>query len=460
MSIREGRFEEGLDPRIARLGESISYDHRLFAEDIEGSRAHASMLHKIGLLEKSELQQILDGLETIEQDIAKGNFSFDPDLEDIHMNVESALKHRIGEVAGKLHTGRSRNDQVATDERLYLRKSGNALIKQIEDLIRSLLHRAETETETLMPAYTHLQRGQPTTLGHHLHAYSCMLLRDRDRFRDCIQRSDVLPLGSGACVGSGLPLDREFVREQLGFSSLSSNSLDAVSDRDHLLEFLSSASILAVHLSRLSEELVLWSSAEFGFVILPDSISTGSSMMPQKKNPDGAELIRGKTGRIFGHLISLLTVMKGLPLAYDRDMQEDKEGLFDTVDTLNLCLDGMTAMIESIEFDRNRLAQAACDPASATTATDLADYLVRNGQPFREAHRAAGALVREAQKSGRALWDFSLEELVSLLGVDADPSIHESLDPKRSITRKDLPGATAPDQVRKAIARSRKLLEN
>ncbi|MBI4612302.1 MAG: argininosuccinate lyase [Planctomycetes bacterium] len=443
MSIREGRFDEDLDPAILALSQSISFDRRLGGDDVEGSLAHAEMLHVADLLSAAEWEAIRRGLEEIREELERGTFPFDERAEDIHMNVEKRLAEKIGAAAGKLHTARSRNDQVALDLRLFVRRATREVKDGIRALAAALIEKAERHAELVLPAYTHLQRAQPVLLAHHLLAHVEMLLRDLGRFADAADRADECPLGSGACTGTGLPIDREFVRRKLGFARLTANSLDAVADRDFVLEFEAAAAILAVHLSRLAEEIVLWSTAEFGFVRLPDSVATGSSMMPQKKNPDGAELVRGKSGRIVGHLVGLLTVMKGLPLSYNRDLQEDKEGLFDTFDTLALSLAAIRSTVEAMEPDAARMRAAALDPASMTTATDLAESMVARGVPFREAHRQVGALVRRALGEGKSL------------GEVAGPDAPAAGDVDAGIARKDLPGGTAPSRVRAAIAAAR-----
>ena len=453
-NIRDGRFEEPLDPALLALSESISFDRELWREDLEGSRAHARMLRAIGVLDEAEAEAILRGLDEVEGEFAAGTFPFDPSAEDVHMNVEKRLGQKIGAAAGKLHTARSRNDQVATELRLYVRRAGDVVRRRIRALVRALLDAAEKYAEVVLPAYTHLQRGQPTLLAHHLLAHVEMLLRDHGRFADARARADECPLGSGACTGSGIGIDRERVARELGFARPTANSLDAVADRDFVVEFHAAGAILAVHLSRMAEEFVLWSTREFGFLRLSDAVATGSSMMPQKKNPDGAELVRGKTGRIVGNLVGILTVLKGLPLSYNRDLQEDKEGLFDTVRQLRLALDAMRVLYERLDPDAGRMRAAVLDPASMIGATDLAEYLVRGGLPFREAHRQVGALTRKALEDGIALPDLPLEE-IRRLAPTAGPDVAEALDPIAALARKDLPGGTAPRRVREALDSAR-----
>ncbi|MBC7106438.1 MAG: argininosuccinate lyase [Firmicutes bacterium] len=447
-----GRFEKETDPLVDRFQASLPFDRRLFRHDIRGSRAHALMLARVGLLTEDEAAAIVEGLAAVEEDIAAGRAEDHPEDEDIHTQIERLLYAKVGPLAGKLHTGRSRNDQVATALRLYLKEEMAAVADLLRALIGTLLDLAEEHAATVMPGYTHLQRAQPVTLGHHLVAYACMFRRDLDRLADCYRRTDVLPLGSGALAGTTLPLDREFVARELGFGAVSPNSLDAVADRDFCVEFLGAAALIMVHLSRLSEEIVLWSTAEFGFVEPDDAFATGSSMMPQKKNPDVAELIRAKTGRVCGDLQALLMVLKGLPLAYNRDLQEDKEALFDALDTVKACLAVCRPMLATMRVRTGRLSEAAGDPW--LLATDLADYLVGKGLPFREAHRVVGELVRFCLERGRDPGGLSLEEyrrFSPLFGGD----VYRVWDARSSVEARRLTGGPAPERVRAEIARLR-----
>jgi argininosuccinate lyase len=447
-----GRFRESTDARVEFFTESVSFDRRLWRQDVAASLAHARMLAKIGVLSAAEAAAIVEGLTAIEREIEAGRFAWKAELEDVHMNIEHALTERIGDAGKKLHTGRSRNDQVATDLRLYVRAAIDELCGLIETASAALLDAAEREADTVMPGFTHLQIAQPVTLGHHLLAWREMLLRDAARLRDARRRVNVLPLGSAALAGTVYPLDREFVAEQLGFAALCENSLDAVSDRDFAVEFCAACALLMVHLSRMSEELILWASPLFGFVRLPDRFCTGSSIMPQKKNPDVPELVRGKTGRAIGALNALLILLKGQPLAYNRDNQEDKPPLFDAHDTAAACLRVYAALVPQLEFDRPRLREAAAQGYS--TATDFADYLVRKGLPFRDAHHAVGQAVAYAAERGRPLEALGLEELRRFAPlVEADVYDHIRLE--ASLAARKTHGGTAPERVRQAIARAR-----
>jgi len=394
----KGRFSKTTADLLQQYGESVSYDWRLYPHDIAGSIAHARAQLNAGLLTQDEFEQIENGLRQIEAEITKGTFEFSIELEDIHMNIESALTERIGAAGAKLHTARSRNDQVATDTRLYCRASIDILRELISDLQRSLVNQAETHAQTIVPGYTHLQRGQPVTIGHHLLAYVEMLARDKERLSDARKRVNQCPLGSGALAGSTINLDRAAIAQELGFESITHNSMDAISDRDYIAELLFSFSLIGAHLSRLSEDLILWCSSEFGFITLSDAHTTGSSLMPQKKNPDICELTRGKTGRLYGNLMSILTALKGLPLTYNRDLQEDKEPLFDSIDTLTLALKINTEMIEAMEINTQECLNAASDPL--LLATDLADWLVKNGVAFRSAHELVGKAVAASLREG------------------------------------------------------------
>ncbi len=390
--IRKGRFERGMDPAFASFNASISFDKRLYKEDIQGTIAHVTMLAAQGIITPDEGRIIQDGLRQVLGDIEKGRFEFRDDLEDIHINIEEALRAKIGDLAGKAHTARSRNDQVALDLRMYIRNQSRLIMRDLMAVAERLIAKSETSLDLIMPGYTHLQRAQPVRLAHHLMAYFQMIRRDWERFRDAMVRTDEMPLGSAALAGTTFPIDRNMVAESLNFSRVTSNSMDSVADRDFAAEFLFNSCMVMMHLSRLAEELILWSSSEFGFCSLPDAFCSGSSIMPQKKNPDACELIRGKTGRVYGDLIALLTVLKALPLTYNKDLQEDKEPVFDAIDTVHGSLTIMSELIAGIEFDSDRMLNAASDPQMA--ATDLADQLVQEGVPFREAHTRVGAMIR------------------------------------------------------------------
>ncbi|MFO1164840.1 MAG: argininosuccinate lyase [Paracoccus sp. (in: a-proteobacteria)] len=446
-----GRFAAGPDAIMEAINASIGFDQRLYAQDIRGSRAHAAMLAAQGIISDSDAKAIGEGLLTVLSEIEKGDFPFSTALEDIHMNVESRLKEVIGEPAGRLHTARSRNDQVATDFRLWVRDQCDAAISGLDALIRAALAQAEAGADWVMPGFTHLQTAQPVTWGHHMMAYVEMFGRDLSRFQDARKRMNESPPGAAALAGTGFPIDRHATAQALGFDRPMANSLDAVSDRDFALEYLSSAAICAVHLSRLAEELVIWSSAQFRFVTMSDRFSTGSSIMPQKKNPDAAELIRAKIGRILGAAVALFVVMKGLPLAYSKDMQEDKEQVFDASDNLMLALAAMTGMLSDLVANRDRLEAAA--GAGFSTATDLADWLVREaGLPFRDAHHATGALVAMAEKRGVDLPDLTLDEMRSVNpAITGD--VYKVLGVHNSVASRTSYGGTAPAQVRAQIAR-------
>ena len=446
-----GRFSSRPDALMQAINVSIDVDRRLWRQDLAGSRAHCRMLVAQGIIDAASGEAILGGLDQIEAEIEAGAFPFRAEYEDIHMNVEARLAELIGEASGRLHTARSRNDQVATDFRLWVRDACDRTLGQIEGLQRALLGQAEAEADTLMPGFTHLQPAQPVTFGHHLMAYVEMLGRDAGRFADARARMNECPLGSAALAGSPFPVDREATASALGFERPMANSLDGVSDRDFALEALSAASICAGHLSRLAEEIVVWMTPQFGFVKLSDAFTTGSSIMPQKRNPDAAELVRAKTGRITGSLVALTTVMKGLPLAYSKDMQEDKPPVFEAFDALEVALAAMIGMVADLRADRARMAAAA--GAGFSTATDLADWLVRElGLPFRKAHHVTGAAVKRAEALGVGLADLPLEELTALEpGVHA--GVYEVLTPQASAASRTSYGGTAPDQVRAQIAR-------
>ncbi len=453
--MRHGRFEESMSTLLRDYGESISFDWRLYRQDIRGSIAHARALMNAGFLTREEFSSIESGLAAIGEEINAGTFAFSKDLEDIHMNIEKELTRRIGDAGAKLHTARSRNDQVATDFRLYLRDEIAALRENIRTLQRALIGLAADNEEVLMPGYTHLQRGQPIPLAHHLLAYVEMLERDHGRLVDTAARMDELPLGSGALAGSTLVLDREAMASELGFSRVTQNSLDGVSDRDFALELLSALAIVGMHLSRLSEDVVLWTTAEFGFARLSDRHATGSSLMPQKKNPDIAELTRGKTGRLYGNLFRLLTVLKGLPMTYNRDLQEDKEAVFDSIDTARMALAVTAEMMEALVINREVTTRAAADPA--LLATDLADELVRKNVPFRKAHDLVGKLAAESAKTGVPL-DKLPESLLRELCPDLLPDWAALFDPVRSMKARGATGAPSPQGVAARLAHWRNVL--
>jgi argininosuccinate lyase len=446
-----GRFAAGPDALMQAINASIGFDRRLYAQDIRGSRAHAAMLAAQGIISTSDGEAIREGLLTVLSEIEAGDFPFSAALEDIHMNVEARLKALIGEPAGRLHTGRSRNDQVAVDFRLWVRDQVDAAVAGIEALQQALLAQAEAGADWVMPGFTHLQTAQPVTWGHHMLAYVEMLGRDASRFRDARARMNECPLGAAALAGTSFPIDRQATAAALGFDRPSANSIDAVSDRDFALEFLGAASICAMHLSRFAEELVIWSSAQFRFVTLSDRFSTGSSIMPQKRNPDAAELLRAKIGRILGAMVALYTVMKGLPLAYGKDMQEDKEQVFDAADTLMLALAATTGMVEDMTANREVLRAAAASGFS--TATDLADWLVRAlGLPFRDAHHVTGSLVALAEAKGCDLADLSLDEMRGVHAGITD-GVYSVLGVENSVASRTSYGGTAPSEVRKQVAR-------
>ena len=450
-----GRFTESTDAFVEQFTASVEFDQRMYAQDIVGSQAHARMLAKIGVLTTAECEQITTALSEILQEIEKNQFTWRVDLEDVHMNIESRLVEKIGEPGKKLHTGRSRNDQVATDVRLYLRDQIDLIDAELVRLQQAILNLAEREVETLMPGFTHLQVAQVITVGHHLMAWFEMLCRDRARLADCKKRVNILPLGAAALAGTSFPLDREFVAQQLGFDGISNNSLDAVSDRDFAVEFCAFASLLLMHLSRFSEELVLWASQQFEFIELPDRFCTGSSIMPQKKNPDVPELVRGKSARVFGNLMSMLTLMKSQVLAYNKDNQEDKEPLFDTVDTVMGCVRVYADMVPHIVFNRSKLA-AAVNKGYAT-ATDLADYLVAKGVAFRDAHEIVGKAVRIAIDEDKELPELSLDQFQTL-SPHIDKDVFTVLQTQGSAEAKNVVGGTSPVQVRAQIEAARRSL--
>jgi len=451
-----GRFSESTDAFVEEFTASVKFDQRMYKQDIAGSRAHARMLGNIGVLSEADCKSILKGLDSVEQEIEQGKFQWSLAREDVHMNIEARLIELIGDAGKRLHTGRSRNDQVATDIRLYLREQIDVVLDFIAQLQNGLLDLAEREAETIMPGFTHLQVAQPITFGHHMLAWFEMLQRDASRLHGCRKRLNISPLGAAALAGTSYPIDREFTAKELGFSAPAANSLDAVSDRDFAIEFCADAAILMTHMSRMSEELVLWSSAQFDFINLPDRYCTGSSIMPQKKNPDVPELVRGKTGRVNGNLICLLTLMKSQPLAYNKDNQEDKEPLFDTIDTIQASLRAFADMIPALECNHESMYAAAKQGFS--TATDLADYLVRKGQAFRDAHEVVGKAVALGIKNKKDLSELSLQELQSFSDLISD-DVFDVLTLEGSVAMRNHIGGTAPEQVRKAVTVARGRLE-
>ena len=450
--LSSARFSEATDAFVEEFTASIQFDKRMYRQDIQGSVAHAKMLHKVGILDKQELQDIIDGLEKVQADIEAGKMNWSIKQEDIHMNIEAKLTDLIGITGKKLHTGRSRNDQVATDIRLYLRDEIDAILPEMTRLQQGILLLAEKEADTIMPGFTHLQTAQPVTFGHHMMAWFEMIKRDVERLEDCRKRVNTMPLGSAALAGTTYPIEREYTAELLQFDRISENSLDGVSDRDFAIEFTAFAATFLMHLSRFSEELVLWSSAQFNFIDLPDRFCTGSSIMPQKKNPDVPELVRGKTGRVYGHLMSLLTLMKSQPLAYNKDNQEDKEPLFDTVDTVKGSLRAFADMIPVIIVNRKATYTAAKQGFS--TATDLADYLVNKGLPFRDAHEVVGLAVAHGIQTGQDLSEMPLETLQAFHSSITN-DVFEVLTLEGSVAARDHLGGTAPKQVKAAIKRAK-----
>ncbi len=452
------RFESALHPAIAQFNASIGFDIELIEYDITGSQAHARMLAQTGILSAEEGEQLVAGLEQVRQEYREGKLNPGIEAEDVHFAVERRLTELIGDVGKKLHTARSRNDQVGTDTRLYLRDKIQQIRQQLKAFQATMLHLAEQNVETLIPGYTHLQRAQPLSLAHHLLAYVEMTQRDWERLGDVYQRVDISPLGSGALAGTTFPIDRHYSAKLLGFSKVYANSLDGVSDRDFAIEFLCAASLIMVHLSRLSEEVILWASEEFGFVTLKDSCSTGSSIMPQKKNPDVPELVRGKTGRVFGHLQAMLVLMKGLPLAYNKDLQEDKEALFDAVKTVQACLEAMTVLMqEGLEFRTARLNEAVAEDFS--NATDVADYLAAKGVPFREAYNLVGKVVKTSLAAGKLLKDLSLEEWQTIHPA-FETDIYEAIAPRQVVSARNSYGGTGFEQVRQALATAKARLQD
>lgn len=446
-----GRFSQDTDELVEKFHASIDVDKRLYESDIEGSIAHLKMLAKESIITPAEAETLIKGLGKVKEKIENNEMKFSASLEDIHMHVEDELGRVAGDVARKLHTGRSRNDQIALDVRIYLKNEIKAIIDLLVEFQKSLVRMAQKYPDVIMPGYTHLQRAQPVLFSHHMMAYYEMFKRDIERFEDCYKRTDVMPLGAAALAGTTFPLNREYTRELLSFSKVSDNSLDSVSDRDFVIEFISHASICMIHFSRLSEELVLWSSSEFAFITISDSFTTGSSIMPQKKNPDVAELVRGKTGRVVGNLMAILTVMKSLPLAYNKDMQEDKEPLFDTVDTLKICTDVYTRMLDNIEVHTQRMYDAC--KQGFLNATDLADYLVLKGMPFRHAHAVAGRAVAFALNQKKELNDLTLEEFRELSDL-ITPDVYEFIAIEKTIARRISYGGTGFQNVKQAVSKA------
>lgn len=455
MKLWGGRFAKNNDTLMEDFHSSITFDKRLYREDIEGSLAHSKMLAKQGIISKEEGAVIAVALKEILSEIESGAAQFDIAAEDIHMNVETMLIAKIGDTGKKLHTARSRNDQVALDTRLYLKKETENIIALLKELEETLLSLAETHKETVMPGYTHLQKAQPVTFAHHLLAYFEMFLRDLGRLQDSKKRLNIMPLGSGALAGTVFPLNRESVACDLGFDAVTANSMDGVSDRDFIIEFLSAAAMIMMHLSRFSEEVILWSSGEFAFVSLDDAYSTGSSIMPQKKNPDAAELVRGKTGRVYGDLVTLLTVMKGLPLAYNKDMQEDKEALFDAVDTVKGCLMVFKPMLSTLTINKETMRLDA--EGGFINATDAADYLAEHGVPFREAHGIVGSLVLHCEKEQKTLNDLTIDEWQRFSPVFKE-DIYDFIKIENSVSRRDITGAPSPRQTELAVKRGKERL--
>ena len=456
MKLWAGRFQKETDTAVNDFNSSISFDARLYKEDIAGSIAHAAMLGKQGIIEEHEAEKIIEGLKAILADIEADKVEFSEENEDIHMNIESELTSRIGDTGKRLHTARSRNDQVAVDFRLYVKKEIPVIIGMVLDLEKVLVKKAQANLDTVMPGYTHLQRAQPTTFAHYMMAYANMLKRDVTRLEDCLERMDECPLGAGALATSTYPVDRFQTAAALGFQKPTDNSLDSVSDRDFAIEFTSALSILMMHLSRFSEEIILWCSWEFKFVELDDAYSTGSSIMPQKKNPDVAELVRGKTGRVYGSLITLLTIMKGLPLAYNKDMQEDKEPVFDAIDTVEQCLPVFAAMVDTLTVKSKNMQKAAA--GGFINATDCADYLVKKGLPFRDAYMIVGRLVHMCIKTGETLDTLPLKDFQSVSGAFG-PDVYQALELKTCVGGRKVYGGPAPDSVKTQIEHIQQFVE-
>ena len=456
MPMWEGRFSKKLDERTNDFNSSIKFDHRMYKQDIKGSIAHSKMLSKQGII-KEEAKSIIEGLNKILEDLENGKLEFDPNSEDIHMFIEEELTKRIGDNGKKLHTARSRNDQVVLDIRMYLKEEVEELKEKLKELIHTFIKKAEENMNTIMPGYTHMQRAQPVTFAHHLIAYVQMFLRDLERLNETYKRIDVCPIGSCALAGTTYPLDREFEAKELGFSKITENSLDGVSDRDFVIELLSDISIIMMHLSRISEEIILWCSWEFKFIELDDSFSTGSSIMPQKKNPDITELIRGKTGRVYGDLFTILTVMKGTPLAYNKDMQEDKEAIFDALDTVNLCITTLDPLVETMKVKKENMKKAAAE--GFINATDCADYLTVKGVPFRDAYKIVGNLVKYCIDNNTILEKLDISIYKSFSEV-FDEDIYDVIDLINCVNKRNVPGGPASDQVKRQIDQAKKNLNN
>lgn len=452
-----GRFQKNTDKEVDDFNSSIRFDARMYCQDIKGSIAHAKMLGKQEIIPQEDSKKIVDGLQEILKDIELGKIEFETDAEDIHMNIEKILTDRIGEAGKRLHTGRSRNDQVALDIRMYIMDEIDEIKQQLLKTVKIILKLAGEHKDTIMPGYTHLQKAQPITFAHHLCAYAEMFSRDLDRLSDCKKRTNVMPLGSGALATTTYPLDREYVANELGFNGVTLNSLDGVSDRDFVIEFTSCLSLIMMHLSRFCEELILWSSHEFSFVEMDDAFSTGSSIMPQKKNPDVAELIRGKTGRVYGHLMGLLTTMKGLPLAYNKDMQEDKEPVFDAIDTVKMCLPVFCDMIDTMKVNKDIMLKGA--KGGFTNATDAADYLVKKGMPFREAHSVVGRMVFYAIEHNKALDELSPEEFKEFSDI-IDTDIYQAISMQTCVNDRKIIGGPARETVDKAICAIENKIKN
>jgi len=448
-----GRFKKDTHKIAEKFSASVDFDKRLYKEDIEGSIAHVTMLAENGIILKNEAEKITKGLKQIEKEIDSGKFPFRAEYEDIHLNIEKRLIEKIGDTGGKIHTARSRNDQIALDMRLYLRKEINEIILLLKDIAECLIELAEKNIDTVMPLYTHLQRGQPVLLSHHLMGLYEMLKRDRERYIDCLERVNVMPLGAGAGAGTTFPIDREYVAKLLGFPKVTQNSIDTVSDRDFIVEFIAVSANLMMHLSRVSEEFVLWSTKEFDFIDLGDEFTTGSSIMPQKRNPDMAELIRGKTGRVYGNLVAILTIMKGLPFSYNRDMQEDKEPMFDTGDTVKSSLDVLRAMLKNIAFKHENMKRALAE--GFITATDIADYLTRKGMPFRNSHEVTGRIVGYAEEKGRELTNLHISEY-KMFSKLFEGDLFDHITLEGSISGRKSYGGTARQNVVKMIAQGKK----
>ena len=457
MPMWEGRFSKKLDERTNDFNSSIKFDHRMYKQDIKGSIAHSKMLSKQGIIKEEEAKSIIEGLNKILEDLENGKLEFDPNSEDIHMFIEEELTKRIGDNGKKLHTARSRNDQVVLDIRMYLKEEVEELKEKLKELIHTFIKKAEENMNTIMPGYTHMQRAQPVTFAHHLIAYVQMFLRDLERLNETYKRIDVCPIGSCALAGTTYMIDREFEAKELGFSKITDNSLDGVSDRDFIIELLSDISIIMMHLSRISEEIILWCSWEFKFIELDDSFSTGSSIMPQKKNPDITELIRGKTGRVYGDLFTILTVMKGTPLAYNKDMQEDKEAIFDALDTVNLCITTLDPLVETIKVKKENMKKAAAE--GFINATDCADYLTVKGVPFRDAYKIVGNLVKYCIDNNTILEKLDISIYKNFSEV-FDEDIYDVIDLINCVNKRNVPGGPASDQVKRQIDQAKKNLNN